>query len=73
MRRLLVGPVAIGMLGGGVIDECREDTEMCDGNISMSKLSCMLIIGGSKMFIIWEGRYVGAKTVGDGVSCAWER
>ena len=67
MRRLLVGPVTTGMLGGGVIDEWREDTEICDGNMSISKLSCTLIIGVSNRFIIWDGRYVGAKTVGDGV------
>jgi hypothetical protein len=52
VRRLLVGPVATGMLGGGVIDEWREDTETCDGNISMSKLSCTWIVGVSKRLII---------------------
>jgi hypothetical protein len=67
VRRLLVGPVITGMLGGGVMDEWREDTEICDGNMSISKLSCTLIIGVSNRFIIWDGRYVGAKTVGDGV------
>jgi hypothetical protein len=52
VRRLLVGPVTTGMDGGGVIDEWREETETCDGNMSMSKLSCTLIIGVSKRLII---------------------